>query len=132
MARSSVMSGPSSIASNREDMEGASRAEQSAAKTTRLSCKFQAVLLIRLEAKWRALVRPYLSPIHGAETTPKPMKAWPLVTTPPFPPTARLPVKVAPVTVAFEPRLLMAPPYALPPPSPPLAWLLVKRQPVTV
>jgi hypothetical protein len=45
MARSRVMSGPSSIATNREYMEGASQLERSVAKTTKLSCKFQAVIL---------------------------------------------------------------------------------------
>jgi hypothetical protein len=52
-------------------MEGASPPERSVAKTTKLSCKFQAVILNRLEANWRALVRPYLTPIHGAETPEK-------------------------------------------------------------
>src|SRR6266404_4024885 len=68
MARSRVMSGPSSIATNREDMEGASPPERSVAKTTKLSRKFQAVILNRLEANWRALVRPCLTPFMG----PKP------------------------------------------------------------
>jgi hypothetical protein len=49
-------------------MEGASSPERSVAKTTKSSCKFQADILNRLGANWRALVRPYLTPIHGAET----------------------------------------------------------------
>jgi len=49
-------------------MEGASPVERSVAKTTKSFCKFQAVILNRLEANWRVLVRPYLTPIHGAET----------------------------------------------------------------
>ena len=56
MARSRAMSGPSSIAMNREDMEGPSSPERSVAKTTKMSCKFQAVILNRLEAKWRPLI----------------------------------------------------------------------------
>src|SRR5262245_27593273 len=51
------MSGPSSIATNREDMEGASPVQRAVAKNTKVSGKFQAVILSRLEANWRALVR---------------------------------------------------------------------------
>jgi hypothetical protein len=62
-------------------MEGASQSERSVAKTTKLSCKFQAVILNRLEPNWRALVHPYLTPIHGAETPsgrpdPDPCLGW--------------------------------------------------------
>ena len=38
--------------------------------------------------------------------TPSPMKASPLVTTPPSPPMARLPVNVLPVTVAVDPDVV--------------------------
>jgi hypothetical protein len=44
------------MATNREDMEGASPPVRSVAKTTKLVCKFQAAILNRLKTKWRALV----------------------------------------------------------------------------